>query len=139
MLQRSFVMAAAWLEIIVGIVVLTVPDVVSQLLFGVKVEGAGAILARFAGIGLFALGIACLPSAARPSHRSAVFGLFVFNFGVVILFVWVGVTTALHGVLLWPGVVLHGAIATALLPQLATLKIITLVDRGEGRAGNGPG
>jgi hypothetical protein len=139
MLQKSFVMAAAWLEIIVGIVVLTVPDVVSQLFFGAKVDGAGAILARFAGIGIFALGIACLPSAARASHRSAVLGLFVFNFGVAILFVWVGVATALHGVLLWPGAVLHGIIATALLPQLVTLKIITLADSGEGRAGNGPG
>jgi hypothetical protein len=139
MLQKSFVTAAAWLEIIVGIAVFTVPDVPSQLFFGSKVEGVGAILARFAGIGIFALGIACLPSATRAWHRSAVLGLFVFNFGVVILFVWVGVATALHGALLWPGAVLHGVIAAALLPQLVTLKITTLADSGEGPAGNGPG
>ena len=139
MLQKSFVMAAAWLEIIVGIALLTVPDVLSQLFFGAKVEGAGAIFARFAGIGIFALGIACLPPPVGASHRRAVLGLFVFNFGVDILFVWVGVATALHGVLLWPGAVLHGVIAAALLPQLVTLKVVTLADGGEGRAGNGPG
>ena len=139
MLQKSFVMAAAWLEIIVGIALLTVPDVLSQLFFGAKVEGAGAIFARFAGIGIFALGLACLSSRARASHRNAVLGLFVFNFGVDILFVWVGVATAVHGVLLWPGALLHGVIAAALLPQLVRLKIITLADGGEGRAGNGPG
>jgi heme A synthase len=114
MLQKSIVTAAAWFEIIVGIAVLAVPNVPSELFFGAKVEGVGTILARFAGIGIFALGIACLPSAASASHRSAVHGLLVFNFGVVILFVWVGVATVLRGVLLWPGAVLHGVIAGCL-------------------------
>ena len=48
-------------------------------------------------------------------------GLFVFNVGVTILLVWIGVTTV-HGPLLWPVVILHGAIAIALTSQLLTTK-----------------
>jgi len=42
----------------------------------------------------------------------------VFNVAAVILFTWVGVTTVLHGVLLWPAAILHAAIAADLLLQL---------------------
>ena len=56
MLQKSVVVTAAWLEIVVGAVFLTACDVPSQLLFAAKPEGVGIVLARFAGVGLFALG-----------------------------------------------------------------------------------
>ena len=115
MLQQSVVMTAACLEIVVGAACLTVPDVLCRLLFAAKPEGVGRILARFAGVGLLALGIACLPWTATGSHHGAVIGLLTFNFGVAILFAWVGLATMLHGVLLWPAVVLHAIIATALL------------------------
>jgi len=46
-----------------------------------------------------------------------VLGLFAFNGGVAILFAWVGITSALHGLLLWPAVILHTIIAGALLPH----------------------
>jgi len=123
MLQKSVVMTAAWLEIVTGTVFLTALDVPCRLLFAAKPEGVGITLARFAGVGLLALGIACLPSTATGSRRSAVFGLFVFNVGVAILFAWVGVATILRGVLLWPVVVLHAVIAAALLPQLLTPRV----------------
>jgi hypothetical protein len=134
MLQRYVVMAAAWLEIVVGAVVFTVPDILCQLLFAERPEGVALVLARFAGVGLFSLGISCVPKATG-SHRSAVFGLFVFNFAVAILFGWVGVATKLVGVLLWPVVVLHAVIASALLPQLLTVKIVALANSGEHGAG----
>ena len=120
MLQRSIVMAAAWLEIIVGAVLVAVPDLLCVLLFAMKPEGVGVSLARFAGVGLLGLGIACLPSTATGS-RQGVVGLFAFNVGVAILLVWVGVTTV-HGPLLWPVVILHAAIAIALTQQLLTTK-----------------
>jgi hypothetical protein len=121
--QKFVVMAAAWLEIVVGAVFLTVPDFPCRLLFAATPEGVGIILARFAGVGLFALGIACLPSMVTGPRRGAVFGLFVFNFGVAILFAWAGIATAFRGVMLWPVVVLHAAIAVALMRQLLTFKI----------------
>ena len=118
MRQRFVVTAAAWLEIVVGALFLTVPDVPCLLLFGAKPEAIGMTVGRFAGIALAALGIACLPSTDAGSRRSVVLGLFAFNVGVAILFAWVGVATALHGFLLWPMVILHTIIAAALLPHL---------------------
>jgi hypothetical protein len=38
-----------------------------------------------------------------------------------VLFVWLGVGTALHGFLLWPAVILHAGLAAALLRQLLNL------------------
>ena len=114
-------MAAAWLELIVGASFVAMPDLPCLLLFATKPEGIGVTLGRFAGFGLLALGIACLPATATGSRRSVV-GLFVFNVGVTILFVWVGVVSTVHGFLLWPVAILHAAIATALVPLLLTTK-----------------
>ena len=113
-------MASAWLEIVVGAILLTVPNAPCLLLFGAKPEGIAMPLARWVGVGLLALGIACLPSKAAGSHRSAVLGLFVFNAGLATLLAWVGVVTAVHGLLLWPGVILHAGITVALLQRLLT-------------------
>ena len=118
MSQRFVVSAAAWLEIIVGALFLTVPDVLCLLLFGARPEATGMILARFVGIALVALGTAGLPSMGAVSRRNVVLALFAFNVGVAILFAWVGIASTLHGFLLWPVVILHTIIAGALLPHL---------------------
>jgi hypothetical protein len=109
-------MAAACLEIIVGLSFIAMPDVPCRLLFAVTPEGFTNVVARGAGIPLLGLGIACLP--LKPgSHRGAVLGLLAFNVGASILFAWVAATTSFRGVLLWPFIILHAVIAVALLPQ----------------------
>jgi hypothetical protein len=115
MTQRNVLMASAWLEIFVGAVFILVPNVPSVLLFGASPLGAGMPLARWVGVGLLALGIACLK--AEESPHCVGLALFVFNAGLAVLLAWVGVTAA-HGVLLWPGAILHAAFTVALLPQL---------------------
>jgi hypothetical protein len=117
MAQRYVVKAAAWLEIIVGAILITAPDLPCLLVFGTRPESIGRPLARWVGLTLCALGIACVPSRNADSNRGAVIGLFVFNAGVTVLFAWVGVVTV-HGFALWPVVILHAVIAGALLPQL---------------------
>ena len=122
MVQRYIVKAAAWLEIVVGAIFIIVPNIPCALLFGANPNNLGTPLARWVGVSLFALGIACLPSKAGESHRRAVLALFVFNAGVTILFAWVGAVVTVHGFLLWPAVILHAVIAAALLPQLLTTR-----------------
>ena len=117
--QRHVIKAAAWLEIIVGAVLSAAPDLPCLLVFGSRPEAIGRPLARWVGVSLLALGIACVPARNAESTRSAVLGLLVFNAGVTALFAWVGVFTV-HGFLLWPVVILHAFIAVALLPQLMT-------------------
>src|SRR5262249_51201546 len=101
---------------------LIVPDVVCLLLFGAKSETIGMPLGRFTGIALVALGLACLPPREPGSSRNVVLDLFAFNVGVAILFACVGVASALHGVLLWPAVILHIIVGAALLPHLLATK-----------------
>jgi hypothetical protein len=113
--QSYIVKAAAWLEIAVGVVFIAAPDVPCTLLFDAKPEGIGGPLARWVGIGLFALGIACVPSKTAELRHSTVLGLFALNAGIAILLVWVGISVAIHGFLLWPGVILHLLISLALI------------------------
>jgi len=116
--DRLIVTAAAWLDIVVGALFLTAPDVPCLLLFAAKPEAVGVPLARFVGVALLALGIGCLPSTNAGSRRNVV-GLLVFNVGVAVLFVWVGITMS-HGFLLWPVVILHTVIGAALVLNLLT-------------------
>ena len=114
MAPSYIVKAAAWLEVIVGVIFIAAPDVACTLLFNAKPEGIGRTLARWIGISLFALGVACVPSNAEL-RRSSVLGLFAFNAGIAILLAWVGISVATRGFLLWPGVILHSLISVALL------------------------
>jgi hypothetical protein len=123
-LQRLVVMIAACLEIAVGVIILTAPDLLSRLLFGTTPDGVGMPLARFAGIALVALGIACMPSGLTRHDRRVVLGLLIFNVGATILLAWVAVATSFRGFLLWPTVMLHAVIAAALLSQLLTTDLL---------------
>jgi hypothetical protein len=118
--EKNVVTVAAWLEVVVGASLVVAPDVPYRLLFAVIPEGVAIPLARFVGVALVALGISCLPSNAKGPRRSAVLGLLVFNCGATIIFTWVAVATPFRGFLVWPTVVLHAAIAAALLSQFLT-------------------
>ena len=115
MRKNSVVKLAAWLEIIVGATLVVALNVASELLFATAPEGVAAPMGRFAGIALFALGVASLGSTKPGSGGTAALGLLVFNTGAAIFLAWVAVGTAFRGVLLWPAVVLHAVIAGALL------------------------
>jgi hypothetical protein len=116
--QNYLVTAAAWLEIVAGLVIIVLPDIVCKLLFGVTLDGIAWSLARWVGVALLALGIACLPSKTDQSHGRSVLGLFVFNVGVAVVFLRVGTTAVIYGPLLWPAAILHSLISLALLLQL---------------------
>lgn len=116
--HRTAVMLAAWLEIIVGTSFLLAPNAQSQFLFGATPEGIGVPFARFAGIGLIGLGIACMPSNLAGTRQGGVRGLLVFNIGATIFFAWIGAATTFRGVMLWPVVILHAVITVVLALSL---------------------
>lgn len=118
MLLKSVVTISAWLEILVGVLLIAAANIACQLLFATPAEAVALILGRFVGVALLALGVACLPSRTAPFQLAPVRGLFVYNLGVAVLLAWVGFATAFHGILLWPAVILHFVIAAALVPQL---------------------
>jgi hypothetical protein len=116
--QIYVVKAAARLEIVAGAIIVILPEIVARVLFRATLEGLAWPFARWVGIALLALGVACLPSKTTELQRHPVLGLLVFNAGVAVLLAWVGTTTAMRGPLLWPAVILHSLIAVALLLQL---------------------
>jgi hypothetical protein len=116
-LQKHLILAAAWLEFVTGLVLIISPTFACLLLFATPLEDGGVAIGRYSGIVLLALSIACLFTPSNPYPRGAAVGLLVYNAGVVVLFVWLGVGTALHGLLLWPAVILHACFAAALLKQ----------------------
>ncbi|HEU4837339.1 MAG TPA: hypothetical protein VFS90_23115 [Pyrinomonadaceae bacterium] len=111
-------MIAAWIEIIVGVSFILATNVQSQFIFAATPDGVASVFARFAGIALIGLGIACLPSQLAGTNRNAVLGLFVFNVAVTIFFAWVAMATTFRGMVLWPVVILHAVISLALAPSL---------------------
>lgn len=117
-MKKFSVMAAAWLEIIVGFSCVAMPDVLCRLLFAATPEGITLLFARFAGVALLGLGIACMPSKLTEPRWSAALGLLVFNVGATVFFAWVGVATMFRGILLWPVVILHAVIAACLIRVL---------------------
>jgi hypothetical protein len=119
-MKTLIVTAASLLEIVVGITLIALPDLPCRLLFAATPESLAILFARFAGVGLLSLGIACLPSKQLGPRRGSVLGLLVFNVGATIFCAWVALATQFRGVLLWPVVVLHAVIAAALLPQFLT-------------------
>jgi hypothetical protein len=119
MIGRYLIVAAAALEILAGAILITALDFACRLLFATAPEGVGIPLGRWVGIGLVALGIACLPSGKGP-RRSVVLGLLTYNAGFLIMAVWLGLATTFRGWLLWPAAVLHATIAASLLAQLVT-------------------
>ena len=115
MLHKYVVSVAAWLEILVGAALLITPDAVSQLLFGGPADGIGMPWARFAGVGLFGLGVSCARTASAGPRSDAALGLLVFNLVMAALLAWLGFATSFRGILLWPGAIAHAVITVALL------------------------
>ena len=111
---RTAVLIAAWIEILVGASFLLVLNTQSQLIFGARPEGSGAPFAQLAGIALISLGIACLPSNHKETHKVAARSLLIYNIAATIFFAWIALATTFRGVVLWPVVILHTLLAIVL-------------------------
>lgn len=119
--HKTVLTIAAWFEILVGASFFLVPEAQTQLLFGATLEGTGVLFARFSGIALIALGIACLPSKHSETHHVAVRVLLVFNIAVAIYFAWIALATTFRGVMLWPVVIMHAVLAISLARTVARI------------------
>jgi hypothetical protein len=106
-LMKKVLIFAAVCEAATGLALLIAPSLVGQLLLGEGLAGVAAPVARVAGIGLVALGIACWPGPPLV-------GMLVYSTIIALYLAYLGFAGSVAGVLLWPAVVLH-AILTALL------------------------
>ena len=102
-------------EIATGLVLVVSPAVVVTLLLGTDLSGVGIALGMCFGIALLALGLACWPRGPNVQTGSPAFwGMLVYNALIAILLVDLFAVGHFAGVLLWPAVALHAAVAALL-------------------------
>jgi hypothetical protein len=113
---RSFLIVTAALEAGAGLALVLVPEFAVWLLLGTTLDSATAIVvSRIAGAELLSLGVACWLSRNAPQSPATagiIVAMLLYNLSVAILLAMAVLGSGLHGLLLWPGVVLHTAMAT---------------------------
>jgi hypothetical protein len=104
----------AIIEAATGLALLVVPSVVVQLLLGSPLDTSAAVtLGRVAGAALLALGVACWLARDDTRSRAArglVVAMLIYNISATAVLAFAGIGLGLHGVALWPVVVLHAAL-----------------------------
>src|SRR5216110_2230484 len=110
--MKRFLILTAIIEAATGLALIALPSFVVRLLLAAEISGASIPLGRVAGAALLALGVACW--LARDDTQSrATRGLFVamliYNIAATAVLAFAGMGLGLHGVALWPAVVLHAA------------------------------
>ncbi len=74
--MKKLLAVAAVAEVVTGMVLLVVPSLVVNLLFGAGIADIGVVTSRFAGLALIAMGVACWPFGAS---RRALYGMFTYS------------------------------------------------------------
>src|SRR6184192_3703731 len=101
------------IETATGLGLVAVPSVVVRLLLGSPLGSSAAVmLARVAGAALLALGVACWlarDDTQSRATRGLVVAMLIYNIAATAVLAFAGIGLGLHGVALWPAVVLHAA------------------------------
>ncbi len=101
----------AIIEMATGLGLMATPSVVVRLLLGSPLDTSAAVmLGRVAGAALLALGVACWLARDDTQSRAArglVVAMLIYNLIATAVLAFAGIGLGLHGVALWPAVVLH--------------------------------
>src|SRR6266516_5166577 len=110
-MMKRFLTLTAIIEAATGLALIAVPSVVVRLLLGSPLDTSAAVmLGRVAGAALLALGVACWLARDDTQSRAAkglVVAMLMYNLVATAVLAFAGIGLGLHGVLLWPAVVLH--------------------------------
>jgi hypothetical protein len=110
MSTKSLLTATAAIELATGVALLTAPSFPVGLLLGEALgSGASIVVGRVAGAALIAIAVSCwLEREARPpGSRGLIVGLLIYNIAVSMVLVHATMVGRMHGIILWPAVVLH--------------------------------
>jgi hypothetical protein len=98
-----------------GLFMLANPSLFGQLILGADFSGAALALGRIGGAAMFALGLASWPSNATVGLATAANrALLVYNVLAALYLGYLGGVAKVEGVLLWPAVAVHAALAILL-------------------------
>ncbi|HTS94128.1 MAG TPA: hypothetical protein VMG55_19105 [Stellaceae bacterium] len=105
--MRNVLIYSAVAEAATGLALLIVPSLVGRLLLGEDLSGIAIPVARVAGLGLTALGIACWPGPPLV-------GMLAYGAAVTLYLAYLGFAGGATGILLWPAVALHAVLSILL-------------------------
>jgi len=109
--MKSLLTGSAAIELAAGLALLCCPSAMASLLVGATLEGPAAVtVARIAGAGLFALGLACwLVREDSPGRaaRSMIVAMLFYDVAATIILALAGIGLGLYGMALWPAVIIH--------------------------------
>jgi hypothetical protein len=112
---RTLLIVTAVLETATGVALLFSTPLVAQLLLGASLdEPAALIIGRMTGAALLAFGVACWlarEDGARRAGRPLIAAALLYNVAAVAVLAHAGAGMKLAGILLWPAVALHAALA----------------------------
>ena len=112
----------AVLETATGVALLSSPTLVARLLLGASLDAPAAlIVGRITGAALLSLGVACWlarEDGASRAGRGLTAALLLYNAAAVAVLANAGAVVGLAGILLWPTVALHSALAVWCLASL---------------------
>ena len=115
MVARKLLIVTALAETPIGLMLLFSPARVVALLLGASLDAPAAlVVARVAGAALLSLGCACWLSRDDGSNRAGrglVAAMLLYNSVAVAVLANAGAGARLVGVLTWPAVALHAALA----------------------------
>jgi hypothetical protein len=112
--MKKLLALAAVVEAATGLALIAVPAIVVRLLLGAEISGASMPLGRVAGAALLALGVACWLARDDTQSRTArglVVAMLMYNIVATAVLAFADIGLGLHGVALWPAVVLHAVMA----------------------------
>ena len=112
--------ASAIAEILTGLALLVVPLFVIGLLLGDGLAPTGVAVARVLGIALLSVGVAGWESQGQDIRLAPRAGLCAYNVGAAIVFVILGTSGGMNGILLWPAAILHALIGAMMLWVILT-------------------
>jgi hypothetical protein len=111
--MKRLLLVTAVLEAGIGVGLLAVPSVVTQVLLGATLDSSASLtVARVAGAALLALGVACWLAASDTQScaaRGVVSGMVLYNLGATLVLGAAGLGSQPGGIGLWPTVILHTA------------------------------
>jgi len=106
MKTRTVATVSAAIELGTGVALIIGPDLLAHVLLGVGLSGGGVAVARIAGCGLLALGLACWPSRDGASPQ-AFRALLVYNLLAGLYLGYLRVTGSFTSPVLWLACTLH--------------------------------
>ena len=124
MRSTALMTVTAFVETATGLLLLIWPALIFALLFGWRQVAPDTLLiGRVAGAGVISIGVASWPArrdTRTPGELGVLAGVLTYNVLAALLLAFAGAGLKMAGVLLWPAVVYHVALAAwcvACLPR----------------------